>query len=185
MKISTKGRYALRLMLDLATNDKYGYTPVKEISLRQDISDKYLEQIISRLSKAGLVISARGAQGGYKLAKAPEACTVGEILRVLEGDLAPVACAAAGQTGRPGVHLSPAPPLRTLWAAVWGAAVHLGAKTRPFPLRHPATPAGPPGTKRPPVWGRLPGYRRRTGVRPPGARGRTRSMKDHAAAGKW
>lgn len=99
MKISTKGRYALRLMLDLATNDKYGYTPVKEISLRQDISDKYLEQIISRLSKAGLVISARGAQGGYKLAKAPEACTVGEILRVLEGDLAPVACAAAGQTG--------------------------------------------------------------------------------------
>ena len=55
MKISTKGRYALRLMLDLANNHQYGYTPVKEISLRQDISDKYLEQIISRLSKAGLV----------------------------------------------------------------------------------------------------------------------------------
>ena len=69
MKISTKGRYALRLMLDLANNHQYGYTPVKEISLRQDISDKYLEQIISRLSKAGLVVSARGAQGGYKLAK--------------------------------------------------------------------------------------------------------------------
>ena len=84
MKISTKGRYALRLMLDLANNHQYGYTPVKEISLRQDISDKYLEQIISRLSKAGLVVSARGAQGGYKLAKEPEACTVGEILRVLE-----------------------------------------------------------------------------------------------------
>ena len=64
MKISTKGRYALRLMLDLANNHQYGYTPVKEISLRQDISDKYLEQIISRLSKAGLVVSARGAQGG-------------------------------------------------------------------------------------------------------------------------
>lgn len=95
MKISTKGRYALRLMLDLANNHQYGYTPVKEISLRQDISDKYLEQIISRLSKAGLVVSARGAQGGYKLAKEPEACTVGEILRVLEGDLAPVACAAS------------------------------------------------------------------------------------------
>lgn len=95
MKISTKGRYALRLMLDLANNHQYGYTPVKEISLRQDISDKYLEQIISRLSKAGLVISARGAQGGYKLAKAPADCTVGEILRVLEGDLAPVACAAS------------------------------------------------------------------------------------------
>ncbi len=95
MKISTKGRYALRLMLDLANNHQYGYTPVKEISLRQDISDKYLEQIISRLSKAGLVISARGAQGGYKLAKEPAECTVGEILRVLEGDLAPVACAAS------------------------------------------------------------------------------------------
>lgn len=95
MKISTKGRYALRLMLDLANNHQYGYTPVKEISLRQDISDKYLEQIISRLSKAGLVVSARGAQGGYKLAKAPADCTVGEILRVLEGDLAPVACAAS------------------------------------------------------------------------------------------
>lgn len=97
MKISTKGRYALRLMLDLANNYQYGYTPVKEISLRQDISDKYLEQIISRLSKAGLVVSARGAQGGYKLAKEPAECTVGEILRVLEGDLAPVLCAASVQ----------------------------------------------------------------------------------------
>ena len=63
MKISTKGRYALRLMLDLAANSQHEYTPVKEISLRQDISDKYLEQIIGRLSKAGLVQSARGAQG--------------------------------------------------------------------------------------------------------------------------
>ena len=63
-----------------------------QIPLRQDISDKYLEQIISRLSKAGLVVSARGAQGGYKLAKEPEACTVGEILRITEGSLAPVAC---------------------------------------------------------------------------------------------
>ena len=95
MKISTKGRYALRLMLDLAANSQHEYTPVKEISLRQDISDKYLEQIIGRLSKAGLVQSARGAQGGYKLTKAPSECTVGEILRVLEGDLAPVACAAS------------------------------------------------------------------------------------------
>ncbi len=103
MKISTKGRYALRLMLDLANNHQYGYTPVKEISLRQDISDKYLEQIISRLSKAGLVQSARGAQGGYKLAKAPADCTVGEILRVLEGDLAPVACAAVHPASCPRV----------------------------------------------------------------------------------
>ena len=82
MKISTKGRYALRLMLDLAANSQHEYTPVKEISLRQDISDKYLEQIIGRLSKAGLVQSARGAQGGYKLTKAPSECTVGETTEV-------------------------------------------------------------------------------------------------------
>lgn len=94
MKISTRGRYALRLMVDLAYNADGNFIPIKEISQRQDISDKYLEQIINRLSKAGLLDSARGAQGGYKLAKAPEAYTVGEILRVVEGSLSPVACAS-------------------------------------------------------------------------------------------
>lgn len=92
MKISTKGRYALRLMLDLASNHTGNFIPIKNISQRQDISDKYLEQIIIRLSKAGLVKSARGAQGGYMLAKDPKDYTVGEILRLLEGDLAPVVC---------------------------------------------------------------------------------------------
>ena len=88
MKISTKGRYALRLMLDLAYNHTGSFIPIKNISQRQDISDKYLEQIITQLSRAGLVKSARGAQGGYMLAKEPQEYTVGEILRLLEGNLA-------------------------------------------------------------------------------------------------
>lgn len=92
MKISTRGRYALRLMLDLALNDKDQYVTIKSISERQEISGKYLEQIISVLSRAGYVKSVRGAQGGYKLAKAPEEYTVGMILRLIEGSLAPVAC---------------------------------------------------------------------------------------------
>lgn len=92
MKISTKGRYALRMMLDLAINDNGEYIPIKAIAARQKISEKYLEQIISILSRAGFVISVRGAQGGYKLARKPEEYTVGMILRLTEGSLAPVAC---------------------------------------------------------------------------------------------
>lgn len=92
MKISTKGRYALRLMLDLALHNTGEYITIKSISARQEISDKYLEQIITQLSKAGYVKSIRGAQGGYRLAKAPEEYTVGMILRLIEGSLAPVAC---------------------------------------------------------------------------------------------
>ena len=79
MKISTKGRYALRLMLDLALHEQSGYVPIKVIAERQDISDKYLEQIISILARAGFVKSVRGAGGGYKLAKTPAvACLEGE-----------------------------------------------------------------------------------------------------------
>ena len=92
MKISTKGRYALRLMLDLAINQKGGYIPLKAVAQRQEISDKYLEQIIHQLSKNDFVVSARGAQGGYRLSRRPEEYTVGEILRSVEGSLAPVAC---------------------------------------------------------------------------------------------
>lgn len=92
MKISTKGRYALRLMLDLAINDASAPIRIKDIALRQNISDKYLEQIISGLNKAGFVKSIRGPQGGYKLAKDPSFYTVGMILRLTEGSLAPVAC---------------------------------------------------------------------------------------------
>ena len=92
MKVSTKGRYALRLMLDLAVNQTGEPVSLKDISKRQGISDKYLEQIISVLNKAGYVKSVRGPQGGYSLTKQPEEYTVGMILRLTEGSLAPVAC---------------------------------------------------------------------------------------------
>ena len=92
MKISTKGRYALRLMLDLALNNTGEPVRIREIAARQEISDKYLEQIISTLNKAGYVKSIRGPQGGYRLAKEPEKYTVGMILRLTEGALAPVPC---------------------------------------------------------------------------------------------
>jgi len=92
MKISTKGRYALRLMIDLAEHDNGGYTALKDISARQKISLKYLEQIVIQLSKAGFLESVRGSQGGYRLAKKPSKYTAGDILRVTEGTLAPVVC---------------------------------------------------------------------------------------------
>lgn len=92
MKISTKGRYAVRVMLDLALNDTGEYVKVREIAKRQEISEKYLEQIIAVLNKAGYVRSTRGAQGGYKIAKDPSQYTVGMILRLTEGSLCPVAC---------------------------------------------------------------------------------------------
>ena len=92
MKISTRGRYALRLMLDLARQDPEQYVTIKSIAERQEISSKYLEQIIPALSRAGFVKSVRGAQGGYRLTRPPEEYTVGMILRLIEGSLAPVAC---------------------------------------------------------------------------------------------
>ena len=92
MKFSTKGRYALRLMLDIACHSDGGYLSLKEISKRQDISMKYLEQIVGSLSRAGLLKSSRGAQGGYKLTRPPKEYTMGDILRITEGTLAPVSC---------------------------------------------------------------------------------------------
>jgi transcriptional regulator, Rrf2 family len=92
LKISTKGRYAVRLMLDLAMNDNGQYISLKDVASRQEISIKYLEQIIRLLVPAGFVKSVRGANGGYKLAKKPEEYTIGMILRLTEGSLAPVAC---------------------------------------------------------------------------------------------
>ena len=96
MKISTKGRYALRLMLDLAMHHDGSFIPLKAVSQRQSISDKYLEQIVHLLSKGGLVQSARGAQGGYRLTREPAQYSVGEILRLVEGSLVPVACLECG-----------------------------------------------------------------------------------------
>ena len=92
MKISTKGRYGLRLMTDLAVYYDQGLIPLKEIAARQEISEKYLEQIMMQLNRSGLVRSVRGAQGGYRLAKPPEDITAGAVLRVLEGSLCPVDC---------------------------------------------------------------------------------------------
>ena len=92
MKVSTKGRYALRMMLDIAQHCEEKPVSVKEIAARQEVSDKYLEQIISLLNGAGMVRSIRGPQGGYLLRKRPEEYTVGEILRLTEGTLAPVPC---------------------------------------------------------------------------------------------
>ena len=94
MRISTKGRYALRIMMDLALNDNGKYISLKEISTRQGVSNKYLEQIIPMLNKAGYLETARGNMGGYKLAKKPNEYTVGDILRATEGDLAPIYCVA-------------------------------------------------------------------------------------------
>ena len=96
MKISTKGRYALRLMIDLAMNSVGEPVSLKDVAKRQGISEKYLEQIISVLNRAGYVKSIRGAQGGYLLRRAPEEYTVGLILRLTEGSLAPVTCVEDG-----------------------------------------------------------------------------------------
>ena len=93
MKISTKGRYALRLMLDLALSDSSSPVSLRDVSERQKLSEKYLEQIVTPLSRAGLVRAVRGAGGGYLLTRPVEEYTVGTILRTLEGELAPVECA--------------------------------------------------------------------------------------------
>lgn len=92
MKISTKGRYALRMLVDLAEHKNEGYVALKDIAMRQDISKKYLEQIVAVLNKPGMLNTNRGYQGGYKLAKPASSYTVGDILRITEGGLAPIAC---------------------------------------------------------------------------------------------
>lgn len=94
MKFFTKSRYALRVMIELARQPQQDNTPLKLIARSQNISLKYLEQIIVPLSRAGLVKSERGSQGGYRLAMPPEQCTAGDILRAVEGSLAPVDCLA-------------------------------------------------------------------------------------------
>ena len=93
MKISTKGRYGLRIMIDIAVYGKGGCVSLKDIAEREHLSEKYLEQIINLLGKENLVQSVRGAKGGYHLTKSPEEITVKEILLATEGSLAPVACA--------------------------------------------------------------------------------------------
>lgn len=92
MMISTRGRYALRVLTDLAENSDKDYIPMKDVAQRQEISLKYLERILPVLTENGIIEGIRGKGGGYRLAKKPEECTIGEILRLTEGDLAPVSC---------------------------------------------------------------------------------------------
>jgi len=92
MMVSTRGRYALRVLIDLSEHNNGSYIPMKDVAARQDISLKYLERILPTLTKAKLIEGVHGKGGGYKLTRAPEEYTVGEVLRLTEGDLAPVAC---------------------------------------------------------------------------------------------
>ena len=101
MLVSTKGRYALRVMVDLAEHRTDGFIPLKVIAQRQEISEKYLESIIKLLVKAKLLNGLRGKGGGYQLTKAPEQYTVGSILRVTEDSMAPVACLEPGSEACP------------------------------------------------------------------------------------
>lgn len=107
MKISTKGRYAIRLMLDIAQHSNGENVALKDVSKRQNISLKYLEQIVNMLSKAGFLRSQRGSQGGYKMMRKPEEYTIGDILRVTEGDMAPVSCLENGVNQCPRVSNCP------------------------------------------------------------------------------
>ena len=106
MIVSTRGRYALRVMIDLAQQKGGGFIPLSDVAERQDISEKYLESIVSSLSKKGLVDSVRGKGGGYKLNKPAEQYTVAEILRATEGPMAPVACLAKSENSCPRVRLN-------------------------------------------------------------------------------
>lgn len=117
MKISTKGRYALRMLLDLAAHRNDGYIALKDIAERQKISKKYLEQIVPILNKSDVLKANRGYQGGYMLAKDPSQYTVGEILRLTEGSLAPVFCAECpGDCKR-----SPDCPTLPVWQGLYRA----------------------------------------------------------------
>ena len=101
MKISTKGRYGLRVMIDIASHSEEEYIALKDIAARLNITVKYLEQIVAPLNKAGFLSSMRGNSGGHKLALSPDDCKVGDILRVMEGNLSPVECVASGEVECP------------------------------------------------------------------------------------
>ena len=101
MLISTKGRYALRVMVDLALHKDGNYIPLNDIAERQNISEKYLEGIVAALSRSGFLQTQRGRGGGYRLARRPEEYAVGDILRAAEGSIAPVSCVKSGETECP------------------------------------------------------------------------------------
>ena len=112
MMVSTRGRYALRVMVDLAQHQGQGLTPMKDVAKRQQISLKYLEKILPVLSKHHYISGTHGKGGGYQLTRAPEEYQVGDILRLTEGDLAPVACL---EPGAPPCDQRESCPTRSLW----------------------------------------------------------------------
>ena len=101
MLISTRGRYALRVLVDMAEHQTEGFLPLKEVALRQEISEKYLESIIKILVQSGIVTGQRGKGGGYRLSRPPEEINVGEVLQMQEGPLVPVSCLADGSPSCP------------------------------------------------------------------------------------
>ncbi len=111
MNVTSRGRYALRLMVDLAQAEGGGYVSLKRCAERQDISQKYLESIAGTLRRAGLLESGRGKEGGYRLCRAPETYSAGDILRCVEEDLAPVACMRGGTAGCARAPFCPTLPL--------------------------------------------------------------------------
>ncbi len=111
MIVSTKGRYALRVLLDLAEHPADGYIPLREIARRQEISEKYLEIILKMLVKEKFLVGLRGKGGGYRLNRPPEQYTVGEVLRCTEGPLAPVACLADKDAPCPRAGVCPTLPM--------------------------------------------------------------------------
>lgn len=116
MKLSTKGRYGLRAMIDLADFSEEMPQSITNIAARQSISDSYLEQLMAKLKKAGLITSIRGSQGGYVLAKPSSEISVGDILRALEGDLSPVNC--IGIKGENGCSGSDTCVTRNVWKRI-------------------------------------------------------------------
>ena len=111
--ISTRGRYAIRVLLDLAENDNGSYIPLKDIAERQQISKKYLEFIVKDLVSGGLLVGASGKGGGYKLLRKPEDYSIGEVIELMEGSLSPVACLADGAVPCPRAAICETLPL---WA---------------------------------------------------------------------
>ena len=139
--ISTRGRYALRVLVDLARNSSGGFVSMRDVARRQGISPKYLEQILPALKRAGLVLSAPGRAGGYRLAKSPESCTVGEILRLAEGPLCPVACMEPDASPCPRAADCATLPM---WQAYWKMtrAFFEGITLDDLAAGRPITPAG-------------------------------------------
>lgn len=138
MLISTKGRYALRVLIDLAEHGDAGYIPMKDVAARQGISLKYLERILPVLTRNGFVEGLQGKGGGYRLIKTPEECRLGDILRLTEGDLAPVACL---ETGAPPCIRAQECRTYPLWVEFYNSVNAFFDQKTLADLTRPSTPA--------------------------------------------